>query len=141
MVNHSYEFFSNLAGVFNSEQSRAVILCGNVYDLLFHAEEYKPLLPFVAEKTETKGLIRVVYELNGPIRVLNDRDKLKSAWISWKAGLDYDTLLVKGMQSKGQSELDRLSQEFDKLQIDAIGNPTLALEVLRQMTICSRYML
>jgi AAA+ superfamily predicted ATPase len=131
-------FYSRLAAVLNSEQSRSVILCGNVYDLFPASGDYLPLIPFLAEKSRTDGLIRIVYELNGPVRILDDRDKLKNAWISWKAGLDLDTLLLKGLREKGQSELDRLGAEFDKLLIDAIGNPTLALEFLRQLNICSR---
>jgi SpoVK/Ycf46/Vps4 family AAA+-type ATPase len=131
-------FFPRLAEILNSEQSRAVVLSGNVYDLFFNGQEYVPLIPYVAERTKTKGLIRLVYELNGPIRILEDRDKLKNAWIAWKAGVDTDTLLIREMQTKGESQVDTLTREFDKLLLDAIGNPTLALETLRQLTICSR---
>ncbi len=138
MATHQYPFFTRLAEILNSEQSRSVILSGNVYDLFFNGEEYVPLILFVSEKSATKGLVRIVYEQNGPIRILDDREKLKNAWITWKSGIDPDTLLIKGLQSRGKSEFDRLSSEFDRLLIDAIGNPTLALETMRQMTICSR---
>ena len=43
-------FFRRLAGIFNSEQSRSVILCGNVYDLFDAGDEYLPLIPFLAGK-------------------------------------------------------------------------------------------
>lgn len=132
------DFYQRLAGIFNSEQSRCAILSGNVHDLFFHHNEYWPLISFLTEKFQADGLIRVVYEQNGPVRILDNRDKVKNAWISWKAGLDLDTLLLKGLKEKGQSEIDRLGNEFDQLLIDAIGNPTLALEFLRQLTICSR---
>ena len=134
----TYEFFSRLAGILNSEQSRSVILSGNVYDLFHNGQDYVPLIPFVSGKSKTKGLIRLVYELNGPIRILDDSDKLKNAWIAWKSGIDTDTLLIRGMKSRGESEFDLLSKQFDRLILDAIGNPTLALETLRQFTICSR---
>jgi SpoVK/Ycf46/Vps4 family AAA+-type ATPase len=134
----SQPFFNKLAAIFNSQQSRSAILCGNVYDLFDNGKQYVPLVPFLCDKSKTDGLIRVVYEQNGPIRILDDADKLKNAWISWKAGLDLDTLLLKGLKEKGQTELERLGGEFDKLLIDAIGNATLALEFLRQLTICSR---
>jgi hypothetical protein len=137
-MSHGQDFFAALAAIFNSEQSRSVILSGNVYDLFRSNDSYEPLIPFLSAKMKTDGLIRIVYELNGPIRILDDKDKLKNAWISWKAGIDVDTLLVKGLQQKGPSDFDRLSQDFDKHLLDAIGNPTLALEVLRQLTICSR---
>ena len=138
MAEQQHSFYAQLAAIFNSEQSRSLILCGNVYDLFQHGDHYIPLIPFLCDKSRTAGLIRVVYELNGPIRILDDRDKLKNAWISWKAGLDLDTLLLKGLREKGQSEIDRLGSEFDRHLIDAIGNPSLALEFLRQLTICSR---
>lgn len=131
-------FYSRLAAILNSEQSRSVILCGNVYDLYPQGNEYLPLIPFLVERSKTEGLIRVVYEQNGPLRILDARDKVKNAWISWKAGLDLDTLLVKGMRERGESQIDRLGGEFDQLLLDAIGNPTLALELCRQLTICSR---
>ncbi len=131
-------FYGRLASVLNSEQSRSVILCGNVYDLFPAGTEYLPLVPLLIDKTKADGLIRVVYEQNGPVRVLDSRDKVKNAWISWKAGIDLDTLLVKGLRDRGTSDIDRLGAEFDQLLLDAIGNPTLALELCRQLTICSR---
>ena len=132
------DFFSTLAAVLNSEQSRSVILSGNVYDLFAADDEYLPLIPYLSKKSQVNGLIRVVYEINGPIRILDDRDKVKNAWISWKAGVDLDTLLIKGLKEKGQSELDRLAAQFDALLLEAIEKPALALELLRQLTICSR---
>ena len=133
-----YEFFKQLAGILNSQQARSVILSGNVYDLFYSGTEYVPLIPFVSGKSAVKGLVRIVYEQNGPIRFLEGRDKLKNAWIAWKSGVDPDTLLVKGLQQKGKSDFDMLSTQFDRLMIDAIGNPTLALETMRQLSICSR---
>ena len=133
-----YPFFKQLAGILNSQQARSVILNGNVYDLFFNGEDYVPLIPFVSGKSAVEGLVRIVYEQNGPIRILEGRDKLKNAWIAWKSGVDPDTLLVKGLKQAGKSDFDLLSSQFDSLMIDAIGNPTLALETMRQLTICSR---
>jgi len=138
VTEHTYDFYSRLARIFNSDQSRSVILCGNVHDLFFNGVQYVPLIPFLCEKSSAAGLIRLVYELNGPIRLLDHRDKLKNAWIAWKAGADVDSLLIRELRSKGPSEMERLGTEFERLLVDAIGNPTLALEALRQMTICSR---
>jgi AAA+ superfamily predicted ATPase len=138
MAPASSNFYAELSAIFNSDQSRSVILCGNVYDLFDQGDEYVPLINFLCHKTKTEGLIRIVYEQNGPIRILDDRDKVKNAWISWKAGLDLDTLLIKGMKEKGPSEIERLGNDFETTMLDAIGNPNLALEVMRQLTICSR---
>ena len=138
MNQQKYSFFSELVEILNSEQSRSVIVSGNVYDLFAGKNDYISLIPFLTEKTTTKNLIRVVYEQNGPLRILEDADRLKSAWIAWKSGVDSDTLLIRGMKTKGDSEFDVLSRQFDRLLIDAIGNPTLAFETLRQFSICSR---
>ena len=100
MGTSSNGFYAKLAAVLNSEQSRSVIVSGNVYDLFNAGDEFLPLIPYLTHKSKTEGLIRIVYELNGPIRILDDRDKLKNSWISWKAGVDLDTLLVKGLKQK-----------------------------------------
>jgi hypothetical protein len=134
----NYAFYTRLAEILNSGQSRSVLVSGNVYDLYDDGQQYVPLMSFLAEKMRTDSLVRIVYEQNGPLRVLDHPDKLKNAWIAWKSGLDPDTLLLKGLQNRGPSEFDRLVAEYDALLRDAIGNPTLALEVLRQLTICSR---
>jgi hypothetical protein len=42
------------------------------------------------------------------------------------------------MKSRGESEFEQLAKQFDRLLLDAIGNPALALEALRQFSICSR---
>ena len=133
------EFFTKLAKIFNSGQSQSAVLCGNIHDLFYNGREYVPLIPFLCEKSKTPGIIQLVYELNGPIRIVDERDRkdLRGAWISWKAGVDVDTLVIQDMKSK-QSEADRLGREFEDNLRDAIGNPTLALEFLRQLTICSR---
>ncbi|NQU24775.1 MAG: ATP-binding protein [Candidatus Nealsonbacteria bacterium] len=138
MAGHTYDFFTQFARILNSGQSRSIVLCGNVYDLFYDGSDYTPLIPLLCRKSKTSGLIRLVYELNGPIRVLDDREELKRAWISWKSGVDADTLLLRGLRKQGPSEADRLSDRFEQLLLDAIGNPTLALEMLRQLTICSR---
>jgi hypothetical protein len=133
-----YEFFTRFARILNADQARSVILCGTVYDLFYDGRQYVPLLPFLCEKSQAPGVVRVVYELNGPVRILDDREKLKNSWIAWKAGADVDTLIVRGLREKGPSEAQRLGAQFEQLLLDAIGNPTLALELLRQLTVCSR---
>lgn len=134
----NYDFYARFARLLNSGQSRSLVLCGNVYDLFHDGAQYVPLIPFLVGKTQTQGLVRVVYELNGPVRVLDQREKLQKAWIEWRSGVDPDTLLVKGLRRKGESDYDQLAKQFDQLLLDAIGNPTVALEFLRQLTICSR---
>ncbi len=138
MTDSKTNFYARLATILNSNQSRSVILSGNVYDLFRLDDSYLPLIPYLCDKSQIDGILRIVYELNGPIRILDERDKLKNAWIAWKAGLDLDTLLLKGLRERGQTDVDRLGNEFDRHLIDAIGKPSLALEFMRQLTVCSR---
>ncbi|MCC9608864.1 AAA family ATPase [Blastopirellula sp. JC732] len=137
-MNPNHEFFSELARLLNSGQSRSVVLCGNIYDLLWDGSNYVPLNSFLFQKTKTSGLIQLVYELNGPIRTDEAAlMKLRGAWVEWKSGVDANLLALQDLQQKG-SKLEFYQAEFDRHMRDATGNPTLALELLRQLTICSR---
>ncbi len=140
-MSHTYEFFTRFARILNSGQSRSVILCGNIYDLFWEGENYVPLIPFVCKKASAGGVIQLVYELNGPIRLSSeDHRELADAWIRWKTGVDADTLTIRDM-SRTESQAEQLRAEFDHYVRAAIGNPTQALEFLRQLTICSRAVL
>src|SRR5262245_52860180 len=99
----AYPFFSDLARIINSGQSRSVILYGNIHDLYYarggsDQGRYVPLIDFLSEKCQVKGHVLLVYEQNGPIRIVasGDRDKLRAAWVSWKLGLDTDQLVLAG---------------------------------------------
>ncbi|MEN1681917.1 MAG: AAA family ATPase [Planctomycetota bacterium] len=137
-MSHAYDFFTRFARLLNSGQSRSVLMCGNIYDLFWDGEQYAPLIPFLLEKTQTPGLLQLVYELNGPIRLSDaDRDKLRGAWVEWKTGVDANTLALQELRQRG-SQLELYQEEFDRNFRDAIGHPSTALELLRQLTICSR---
>ncbi|HUG71187.1 MAG TPA: AAA family ATPase [Pirellulaceae bacterium] len=140
-MSHNYEFFTRFARILNSGQSRSVVLCGNIYDLFWDGESYVPLIPFVCKKAKAGGVIQLVFELNGPIRMSpEDYRELADAWIRWKSGVDADTLTIRDMSRK-DSLAEPLRVEFDRYVRDAIGNSTQALEFLRQLTICSRAVL
>ncbi len=134
----SYPFFTQLARVLNSGQSRSLVLTGNIYDLYFDGREFQPLLPFLLAKTKVSGLIQVVYELNGPVRVSEeDKNKLREAWTAWKNGVSVEQIPMREVLNDG-SRFELRRREFDQYLRDAIGNATQALEFLRQLTICSR---
>ncbi|MCA9126824.1 MAG: AAA family ATPase [Planctomycetales bacterium] len=133
-----YEFFSRLARIINSGQARSIVVSGNVNDLFFDGDGYVPLVPFLLKKTGVGGLIQVVYELNGPVRLSEtDRVKLREAWAAWKLGMDTGSLAIREMGHES-SKIDLRRREFDQYMRDAIGNATQALEFLRQLSICSR---
>ena len=90
-----YDFYRELREILVSQQARSVILSGNVYDLFFDGKDYVPLIPFITGKLkEADGLIRILYEQNKPVRILNGRDKIKNAFVENRAGIDRDTLLL-----------------------------------------------
>src|SRR5262245_40301557 len=109
----AYPFFTELARILNAGQSRSVVLCGNVNDLFFVPDaagqiaagasptastsgRYVPLVNFLCEKCAVKGLILVVYELNGPVRFLSsaDREKVRNAYAAWKLSLDPEQVIL-----------------------------------------------
>lgn len=134
----TYPFFTQLARVLNSKQARALVLSGNISDLFFDGKEFVPLIPFLLSKTKISGLVQVVYELNGPVRLSEeDRLKLREAWTAWKNGVTVDQIPMREVLNDG-SRFELRRKEFDQYLRDAIGNATQALEFLRQLTICSR---
>jgi hypothetical protein len=134
------DFYTELRAILTSQQSRSVILSGNVYDLLPYKDEYVPLIPFLANKTKTDGIIRITYELNGPIRILDGHEKVKKAWIKHRTGKSYDGDLekIKAMWETAESDAEKEGKRFDSLFQKARDETALAFELLRQLTLISR---
>ena len=144
----------------NSGTSRSLVLSGNIHDLFFIREgdntDYIPLVPFLTRSWNIPGFILVVYELNGPIRFAQEteREKVKRAFNLWRGTTEaeLDTNVSVGQsrstQTGGSSQnaplgsLDAATEppdtSFTQYMNDAIGSPTLALEVLRQFCLLSR---
>lgn len=167
-----HEFFSRLARTLNSGRSRAVLLHGEVHDL-FHlaatspgahgsqgprgevdpAGRYVPLADFLLARCSVPGVVCVVAELNGPLRIHGAtsapasqaaanalaRERLRDAWIAWKSGSTDAALAIAAIDDKGaRRERDRLRAEFETNFADSVGRPAAALEFLRQLSLCSR---
>ena len=150
----TYKFRTETGMLINSGTSRSIILHGNIHDLFFveedEDEDYIPLVPFLTRSWDISGFILVVYELNGPLRFLraNDREKVKNAFNTWRG----DTEPSKGKTTSLFTLGDRYDDSqtktgktdatsdgiFEKYLNDAIGSPTLALELLRQFCLISR---
>lgn len=146
MTAPAYTFLKQAGRILNSGQARTLVLTGNIYDL-FHLPgdqggNYVPLLNFLAANWNLPEFIIILYELNGPIRFLRETDgeKVRDAWFQWRVGYDSNELAVKRMLATGQAqlELDGVAKAYDDSLRTAISNPTLALELLRQMCLCSR---
>jgi AAA+ superfamily predicted ATPase len=134
-----YPFYQKLAKIINSQQSRSVILYGNVYDLFQYENQYMPLIDFLTAKAAHPQIMQVVYELNGSMQIENE-EMLKQAWVAWKTGKDFNDLVIARSIKKRHSDtqLDDLSKEFSRLVRESQGNATLALQFLRQLTMCSK---
>ncbi len=141
-----YAFLRQAGRILNSGQARSLILTGNIYDLFFldgkEEGDYLPLTEFLTEKWRVQDLLLLVYEINGPIRFVRegDQDKMKDAWLRWRTGMDSGDLAIHRMlASKKAAALAReYSADFDLNLHNATGNPTVALEFLRQLCLCSR---
>ncbi|MCS1408665.1 MAG: ATP-dependent zinc metalloprotease FtsH [Verrucomicrobia subdivision 3 bacterium] len=146
MKPHTYGFLKEAGRVINSGQARTLAFTGNIYDLFCAVEsdreEYVHLVDYLTTSWNLLGIIVVVYELNGPIRFLNDTDahKIRDAWLRWRSGYDSNELAIKRLTVKGKvaADLDHIISAYDDSLRKAVNNPTLALELLRQMCLCSR---
>ncbi len=140
-----YPFLKRVGRTLNSGQSRTVILSGNIYDLFFLEGEpghYVSLIDFLCKKWDLPDRILIVYEINGPIRFVRETDieKMREAWLTWRTGVDTtDRAIQRVLSTKKVADLTQsYSQDFDSNLRNAIGSPTLALEMLRQLCLCSR---
>ncbi len=130
------------------------MLHGNIHDLFFveesDEEDYIPLVPFLTQSWDVPGFILIVYELNGPLRFLraSDREKVRNAFNAWRgdsAPSKNKTTSIFALPSreedpnnKPSKSLDASDGLFEQYLNDAIGSPTLALELLRQFCLISR---
>ena len=156
----TYAFRTEAGMLINSGTSRSLVLSGNIHDFFFIREEnntdYIPLVPFLNRSWDIPGFILIVYELNGPIRFAqeSEREKVKQAFNLWRgtaeadldinatAGTSRSSPLGGASQGASFGSLDASTEaahvSFTQYMNDAIGSPTLALELLRQFCLLSR---
>jgi len=139
----AHEFLRQAGRILNSGQSRSISLTGNIHDL-FHTPEdgYVPLIDFLIRHWRIPKHILLVYELNGPIRFVDSGDLavVREAWLKWRTGLGSDDLAIKRMLAPANTEAQTalVQRDFDQQLQQAVGQPTVALEFLRQLCLCSR---
>ena len=133
----------------NSGTSRSLVLSGNIHDLFFIREgedtDYIPLVPFLTRSWDIPGFILIVYELNGPIRFAqeSEREKVKNAFNLWRGTTESDLDINANISTRRPTGTPDPTTEpadasFAQYMNDAIGSPTLALELLRQFCLLSR---
>jgi hypothetical protein len=136
-------FLGKAARIVNARQANTLLFAGNVDDLFRRSpkDAYQPLPSMLAEAWSVGGRMVVVYELNGPIRfrTQDDRERLKQAWLNWRTGISSHPDLVKLTGDKSTiANVTETEAAFERDLERAIGRPTLALELLRQLCCCSR---
>ena len=107
---NKYTFFGEIGRILNSGQTQCLALTGNIFDQFYFPgnDSYEPLLDFLLHKwdlPETRDIIKIVYELNGPINLLHDEDKkvIRSAW----------QVMVTG-KSPNEDAIERLAKPYLK---------------------------
>ena len=124
-------------------------MSGNIHDLFFIHDgedtDYIPLVPFLTRSWDIPGFILLVYELNGPIRFVKDteREKVKQAFNLWRETTESDSNMNADVSPRRSPVIPDIIAEstdasFTQYMNDAIGSPTLALELLRQFCLLSR---
>lgn len=146
----TYVFRTEAGLLINSGTSRSIVLHGNIHDIFHISEEdhedYIPLVPFLTHSWDIQGYILIVYELNGPLRFLrtSDRDKVRNAFNQWRGDTEpskskTSSIFTEPSDIEGpNNESDPTDDKFDQYLNEAIGSPTLALELLRQFCLISR---
>lgn len=142
----SYPFFKTAGKIINSDQTRTLLFTGNIHDLFANVinneTTYVPLVDYLTANWQVSERMILVYELNGPIRFMSpkNRDKIRDAWLKWRTGYDADSLAIEKMfaREKVRAQIEVMNKSFDDNLLSAVGNPTVALELLRQMCLCSR---
>ncbi len=139
-----YQFYRKVGRIITSGQTHSVVLTGNIDDLFHLAErdDYVTIQELLQAKWGgLKEYIFIVAELNGPIRFFSeaDRDAVRKAWVLQRTGMPAATYaLSRVLESRKGKETPDHAADFDRMLLEAAGNPQRTLEVLRQLCLCSR---
>jgi hypothetical protein len=137
-------FLKRAGRILNSGQSRALLLTGNIYDLFGNGDAagYLPLLDYLIGNWDLPEYLVIVYALNGRVRFLRpeDEEEVQHAWLRHKVGMDGNELDIKRMLEPEQTDasLATAKEVFTDSLRKTLGNPSLALEFLRQACQCAR---
>lgn len=143
MADNLYPLLGQIGSTVNSGQHRALLLTGNIYDL-FYDESQKAYVPLIELLTNHWKNARTLvhYEINGPVRFVDTaaRNRMEKGWSQFQTGFTPDELAIRSLVDPKLSSRPQAAQ-FEKLISESTGNPTVAMEVLRQFCVCSRTVL
>jgi hypothetical protein len=142
MATEGPDWFRRIGRILNSRQSQTIVLTGNISDLYLlctgGAEDYVPLLTFLLsawDLPQLRNLIKVVYELNSPIRFLHEGDipSVRDAWSALLTGMAEGDRAIHRIARPASSREEPIYMPFEDALKESAGSPTFALELLRQM--------
>lgn len=136
-----HEFLKEAGQIINSGQSRSLILHGNVHDLFCVQDgegvDYLDLITLLSKKWNLSGNIIIRYELNGLIRFDAEwEEPLNKAWDKLRGIENRQDRAIKEMLGQRSKETP-VPQLTERIR-SAVGDSLKALEILRQITLCSR---
>lgn len=150
-ISFDHVFRHDLRFIIESGQSRSVVLAGNVHDLFYvqpgyandATGQYVNLTNHLRGRWgNSKGLLLLVYKLNGEIQFMNEKDRslMKDAWVHAKLGMNANDLAIERMNRTPdeRAELEQPDKDFETYLEGAIGKPTVALQILREFCRISR---
>lgn len=129
-------FMKEAGRILNSGQSRTLVLSGNIYDLFYAGGRGNvPLTELLCDHWNVEGVIVVAYEINGPIRFVDPGDMtvVRNAYVRWRSEES-----GRGRSGAGGGGVSEAGRVFDESYRKAATNSGLALELMRQMCLCSR---
>jgi len=145
MKNPKYNFLSKAGKIQNARLTSSFVLSGNVHDLFFLEDgthgKYIPLIDVLSAKWNLKDRILVVYQLNAPIKFVDEKDQVlvEEAWMKMRYGLSVeDSAIQKMINPKFSSGSKTVQSEFVGWLKDSQVSPAVALELLKLLCRCSR---
>ncbi|MCD4779074.1 MAG: AAA family ATPase [Candidatus Omnitrophica bacterium] len=122
MKDIDYDFIRQTGRVLNSLESSTILLTGNVHDIFYaqKLKQYVPLLDFLKSNMKINDNLIVTYKISSTVKFQNikERKSFSDAWEYWRYG-------------------EEPNEKFNLLLKKAGANITYALELLRQMCVCS----
>lgn len=133
-------WYREFSATINSGQSNSIVLHGEVSDLqkCIKTEKFKQIIPVLTDSANNTSFIPIVLELNGPIRISKEHyEILLGFYKNWDNSYQVNNPF--SLNSFDEYPGIFSEKEFKEKFLKAIGNPTYALEFLRQLCVMMRY--
>lgn len=137
----NYTFADELSRKTHAGVSKSLVLTGSTCDLFFDGSKYVPLTSFLISRwTSSRNWIVIHYSSKGELKFLSAeggdtaKTKLKEAWLRLYMQREFLELIT----SKDVSAKKVAEEKFEFYLNQASSNPSLALELMKQLCESSR---